>query len=82
MSINEIRVRKIVLATSCSISVHNFRANSKRLQARELREREEEESNHNARLTQRHRLFVSRGSFPMNLLPLSNDHLDRFSASL
>jgi hypothetical protein len=45
-------------------------ANSKQFQARELRERGEEKSNHNTRLTQRHRRFVSRGLVPKNLLPI------------
>jgi hypothetical protein len=38
------------------------------MNVRELRERGEEESNRNTRLTQRHGRFVSRGSVPKNLL--------------
>jgi hypothetical protein len=63
----------VLLATSCSINVWiALGANSKRSQARELRERErgDEESNRNARLTQRHRQFVSRVLVPKNLLPI------------
>jgi hypothetical protein len=45
-------------------------ANSKRLQARELRESGDEDLNHNTRLAQRHRQFVSRGLVLKNLLPV------------
>jgi hypothetical protein len=45
-------------------------ANSKQLQARKLRERGDEKSNHNARLTHGHKRFVSRGLILKNLLPI------------
>jgi hypothetical protein len=38
--------------------------------SKRTREKEEKESNRNARLTQRHGRFVSQGSVPKNLLPV------------